>query len=407
MRPGRLGELLPLELPVVQGPFGGGLSSVELAVAVSEGGGLGSYGAHVLSPVAITTLVARLKAATDRPFAVNLWVPQEGEDVTPVDLTAHVERLRPYYDELGVPAPTAAEAAARPDFDAQLDALLAAAPPAVSLVMGLPPRRLAAEARRRGIVLIGTATTVAEAVALEAAGVHAVVASGSDAGGHRGAFLRPVRESLVGTFSLVPQVADAVAVPVIAAGGIADGRGVAAALALGADAVQIGTGFLATRESGASPVHRRALGTPEAGTTVLTRLFSGRTARGIPNRFVRDMAAHEEHVPPYPLQNALMQPIRRAAAEQERPEYVNLWAGQAAALSRPGVPAAEYLAALAADADARTGGAACAAMATTTAPTPETAPIPADGPGPAPTPAPTPGPTPAPALGPTPAKAAG
>ncbi|MFF6774642.1 NAD(P)H-dependent flavin oxidoreductase [Streptomyces sp. NPDC012637] len=405
MRPGRLGELLSVELPVVQGPFGGGLSSVELTVAVSEGGGLGSYGAHHLAPDGITALVARLKAATDRPFAVNLWVPQEGEprpdghhgheghgggassgssgdsgdsgdsiDLTgptsparpasPTDptsppelaalpgLAAHVERLRPYYAELGVAAPTAAELAARPDFDEQLDALIAAAPPAISLVMGLPPRRLVTEARRRGIALIGTATTVAEAVALEASGVDAVVASGSDAGGHRGAFLRPVRESLVGTFSLVPQVADAVAVPVVAAGGIADGRGIAAALALGADAVQIGTAFLAARESGASPVHRRALGGPEARTTVLTRLFSGRTARGIPNRFVRDMAAHEDLVPPYPLQNALMLPIRRAAAEQERADYVNLWAGQAAGLSRPDVRAAELLAALVADADA-------------------------------------------------------
>ncbi|MFJ9826373.1 NAD(P)H-dependent flavin oxidoreductase [Streptomyces sp. NPDC101160] len=367
MRPGRLGELLSLELPIVQGPFGGGLSSVELTVAVSEGGGLGSYGAHVLAPDGITALVARLKAATDRPFAVNLWVPQEGEpgpDTDPAALGRHLDRIRPYYDELGVTAPStaglASVLAAHPDFDAQLDALIAAAPPVVSLVMGLPPARLVTAARRQGIVLIGTATTVAEAVALEAAGVDVVVASGSDAGGHRGAFLRPVRESLVGTFSLVPQVADAVAVPVVAAGGIADGRGVAAALALGADAVQIGTGFLATRESGASPVHRRALGTPEARTTVLTRVFSGRTARGIPNRFVRDMTAHEEHVPPYPLQNALMQPIRRAAAAQDRPEYVNLWAGQAAGLSRPGVPAAEYLAALAADADAAVAAAVAA-----------------------------------------------
>ncbi|MFE1383844.1 NAD(P)H-dependent flavin oxidoreductase [Streptomyces sp. NPDC058740] len=362
MRPGRLGELLPVTLPVVQGPFGGGLSSVELTVAVSQGGGLGSYGAHILSPDAITALVARLKSATDRPFAVNLWVPQDGEDEA-VDPGPHLDRLRPFYEELGVPVPTGAEAAAHPDFDEQLDALIAAAPPAISLVMGPPPPRLVTAARRLGIVLIGTATTVEEAVALEEAGVAAVVASGSDAGGHRGAFLRPVRESLVGTFSLVPQVADAVAVPVIAAGGIADGRGVAAALALGADAVQIGTGFLATRESGASPVHRRALGTPEARTTVLTRLFSGRTARGIPNRFVREMSAHEELVPPYPVQNALMQPIRRAAAAQDRPEYVNLWAGQTAGLSRPGIPAAEYLAALVADAEKRTAPEGTAATA--------------------------------------------
>ncbi|MEU3477191.1 NAD(P)H-dependent flavin oxidoreductase [Streptomyces sp. NPDC033754] len=356
--PGRFGGLVGIALPVVQGPFGGGLSSVALAAAVSEGGGLGSYGAHIHTPDEITALVARLRAATDRPFAVNLWVPQEGEaealaSTDPDQLAAHAERLRPYYEELGVRPPSAGDVRAWPDFDEQLDALLAAAPPVISLVMGLPPRRLVAEARRRGIVVVGTATTVDEAVALERAGADAVVASGSDAGGHRGAFLRPVRESLVGTFSLVPQVADAVTVPVVAAGGIADGRGIAAALALGADAVQIGTGFLAARESGASEPHRRALGTPEARTTVLTRLFSGRTARGIPNAFVRDMAAHEDHVPPYPVQNALMQPIRRAAAEQDRPAYVNLWAGQAAALAQESPSAAAYLADLVTDAGKR------------------------------------------------------
>ncbi|MGX1882208.1 NAD(P)H-dependent flavin oxidoreductase [Streptomyces sp. NPDC055287] len=345
---GRLGDLLGIEHPVVQGPFGGGLSSVALAVAVSEGGGLGSYGAHILSPQAIVDVVAELKAGTGRPFAVNLWVPLDGEaDLRPDDaeLARHAERLRPYYGELGLEVPSAGEVdGARPDFAAQAEALLAAGPPVVSFVMGVPPRWVREEARRRGIAVIGTATTVEEAVVLERAGVDAVVASGSDAGGHRGAFLRPVRESLVGTFSLVPQVADAVSVPVVAAGGIADGRGVAAALALGADAVQVGTGFLATRESGASAVHKKALSGPDARTTVLTRLFSGRTARGIPNRFVREMEAYEDDVPPYPVQNALMQPIRRAAAAQGRADYVNLWAGQAASLTRGSLGAAEYLA---------------------------------------------------------------
>ncbi|AIS02353.1 NAD(P)H-dependent flavin oxidoreductase [Streptomyces glaucescens] len=345
--PGRLGDLLGIDHPIVQGPFGGGLSSVALAAAVSESGALGSYGAHILTPDAITGLVTELKAATSRPFAVNLWVPLEGErSALPDDIafTTHIERLRPYYDELGVNAPAREVVEALPAFDDQIDALLAAAPPVISFVMGIPPRRVVDEAHRRGITLIGTATTVDEAVALDEAGLDAIVASGSDAGGHRGAFLAPVRESLVGTFSLVPQVADAVTVPVIAAGGIADGRGMRAALTLGADAVQIGTAFLATRESGASDAHRRQLGTPAARTTVLTRLFSGRTARGIPNRFVRDMAAYEDAVPPYPVQNALMQPIRRAAAAQGRPEYVNLWAGQAAALAGDDLSARDYIA---------------------------------------------------------------
>ena len=332
----RLRRLLGLTHPIIQGPFGGGLSSVALAAAVADTGGLGSYGAHILHPDEITKLVAELRSATRGTFAVNLWVPQPGESglrLTEEQLARHAHRLRLLPPELTVGLPEHPEPA--PDFEQQAEALLAAAPPAVSFVMGIPPQWVLDRARSAGIVTIGTATTVDEAVALEAAGLDAVVASGSDAGGHRGSFLRPVTESLVGTFSLVPQVADAVRIPVIAAGGIADARGVAAARTLGAAAVQIGTGFLATAESGASAVHKAALGGPEARTTVLTRLFSGRPARGIPNRLVRDLAAHEHEVPPYPLQNALMLPVRRAAAAQGNGDYVNLWAGQAASLPRP------------------------------------------------------------------------
>ncbi|WP_395293934.1 NAD(P)H-dependent flavin oxidoreductase [Kitasatospora hibisci] len=347
---GRLRELLGVEHPIVQGPFGGGLSTVRLAAAVADAGGLGSYGAHILRPAEIGALVAELRAATTGPFAVNLWVPQPDEAGLTADagqLARHAERLRPFLAELGV---AVEEPQPAPDFAEQVEALLAAGPPVASFVMGVPPRWVVERARRNGIVTVGTATTAAEAVALEAAGLDAVVASGSDAGGHRGSWLRPVRESLVGTFALVPQVVDAVSVPVIAAGGIADGRGVAAALALGADGVQVGTGFLATEESGASDVHRAALHGPEAATTVLTRLFSGRLARGIPNRLVRTLAAYEDEVPPYPLQNALMLPVRRAAAARGDGGLVNLWAGQAAALTRPRT-AREYLAHLLADTD--------------------------------------------------------
>ncbi|MDI6097216.1 nitronate monooxygenase [Actinoplanes sp. NEAU-A12] len=344
----RLTRLLGTDLPIIQGPFGGGLSSVALAAAVSGAGGLGSFGAHHLDPGAITALVADLKAAVpgERPFNVNLWVPHPREAAlrpAPADL----DRLRPLYDRLGIPVPTSY--APPPAFDDQVAALLAAQPPVISFVMGTPSAGVVAEARRRGIVTIGTATTVDEAVAVEAAGLDVVVASGSDAGGHRGAFLRPVAESLVGTFSLVPQVVDAVGIPVVAAGGIADHRGVTAALALGAEGVQIGTGFLATLQSGASPVHKAALTGPDARITVLTRLFSGRPARAIINPLIREFAGEEAYVPEYPVQNALMQPLRRAAAARDDSRYVNLWAGQAASLSRP-ITAQEYLATLVADA---------------------------------------------------------
>ncbi|MEV6304402.1 nitronate monooxygenase [Actinoplanes sp. NPDC051861] len=336
-----LTSLLGIEHPVVQGPFGGGMSAVGLAAAVSAAGGLGSFGANHLAPAAITDLVAELRAAVPagRPFNVNLWVPHPEEaDLRPVP--ADLERLRPLYERFGLAVPTGYQPP--PAFDEQVDALLAAEPPVISFVMGVPPARVVAEARRCGIVTIGTATTVDEAVALQEGGLDVVVASGSDAGGHRGAFLRPVTESLVGTFSLVPQVADAVRVPVVAAGGIADRRGVTAALALGADGVQVGTGFLATVESGASPVQKAALAGPGARVTVLTRLFSGRHARGILNTLIRELAAEEARVPAYPVQNTLMQPLRRASAQRDDPGYTNLWAGQAAALSRP-VTAKEYL----------------------------------------------------------------
>ncbi|GIE32518.1 nitronate monooxygenase [Actinoplanes italicus] len=337
----RLTRLLGIEHGIVQGPFGGGLSSVPLAAAVSAAGGLGSFGANHLTPDGITALVGELRAAVPDglPFNVNLWVPHPGEqDLRPT--AADVERLRPFYERLELKTPDGY--APPPLFDDQIDALLAAAPPVISFVMGVPPARVVEETRRRGIVTLGTATTVDEALALEAGGIDVVIASGSDAGGHRGAFLRPVTESLVGTFSLVPQVADAVGVPVLAAGGIADRRGVLAARALGADGVQIGTGFLATTESGTSTAHKAALAGPDARTTVLTRIFSGRHARAILNPLIREMAAAEDQVPPYPVQNTLMRPLRAAAASRNDAAHVNLWAGQAAALSRP-IPAADYV----------------------------------------------------------------
>jgi nitronate monooxygenase len=337
----RLTRLLGTEHPIVQGPFGGGMSAVALAATVSAAGGLGSFGANHLPPDDITALVGELRSAVPAglPFNVNLWVPHPGErELRPS--AADFERLRPFYERLGLPVPEGYTPP--PLFDDQIDALLAAGPPVISFVMGVPPARVIDEARRRGIVTLATATTVDEAVALEQGGVDVVIASGSDAGGHRGAFLRPLAESLVGTFSLVPQVADAVRTPVLAAGGIADRRGVTAALTLGADGVQIGTGFLATAESAASPVHRAALADPEARITVLTRLFSGRHARAIVNPLIRELAAAEDTVPAYPVQNTLMRPLRAAGAARNDATYVNLWAGQAAPLSRP-LPAADYL----------------------------------------------------------------
>jgi nitronate monooxygenase len=333
VRPNRITELFGTEVPVVLGPFGG-VSSVELTTAVSEGGGLGSYGLYGYGPEAILNTAAQLRDATARPFALNLWIP-DGSETTPVpqeDFDRYVGALRPYFEELELPLPEMPDRYL-PDYGEQVEAALAAAPAVVSFVFGVPAPELVEEAHRRGIVVVGTATTVAEAVALEAGGVDAVVASGMESGGHRVSFLKPAEESLVGTFALVPQVADAVGIPVIAAGGIADRRGYAAAMALGADAVQVGSAFLATRESAAVPAYRAILRSPAARETVLTRALSGRLARGIPNRITAELA-DPTRTAPFPAQNWLTGRFRPQAAAQGNTGLMSLWAGQATPLIR-------------------------------------------------------------------------
>jgi nitronate monooxygenase len=342
--PNELTNLLGIEAPVVLGPFGG-VSSVALTAAVSDGGGLGSFGLYGYDGAAIRKTAAELRAATTKPFALNLWVPNGSETtvLAAEDFEKYTAALKPYFEELGIPLPDM-PARYMPDYGEQVEATLEARPAVVSFVFGVPAPDVVEEAHRRGIKVVGTATTVAEAVALEAGAVDAVAASGMEAGGHRVSFLKPAEESLIGTFALVPQVADAVSIPVIAAGGIADRRGFTAARALGADAVQVGTAFLATRESAAVPVYRDVLRSPAAAHTVLTRAFSGRLARGIPNRIIRELE-EAGTVAPFPVQNWLTGRFRPQAAAQGNTDLMSLWAGQSAPLLRHGT-AAEVLAEL-------------------------------------------------------------
>jgi nitronate monooxygenase len=319
----RVSHLLNLEHPIVQGPFGGGLSSVALTVAVADAGGLGSYGVHHLEPDEIRAIGTQLRAATSRSFALNLWVSTHDlpeREMTRERFDAAVRRLEPLYDEVGVTAPDYPERFA-PSFESQAEAVLAVRPPAFSFVFGVPDERVLEAFRQAGIVTLGTATTPDEAVALDQAGVDIVVASGAEAGGHRGAFLAPAEESLVGTLPLVRIAVEEVQAPVIAAGGIADASGIAAAFALGAEGVQIGTAFLATDESGARAAHRSALF--GARRTTLTRAFSGRLARGVPNRLT-DGAAFE----PFPYQSYLLRPLLQAG----RADLAAMWCGQGAPL---------------------------------------------------------------------------
>lgn len=324
--------LLGVDVPLVLGPFGG-MSSIELTALVSEAGGLGSYGLFGYAPDRIADTVARLRAATGRPFAVNLWVPTPDEAPPGLDLRGPLAAVAPLYDELGIAVSPDQPERFGIDFEAQLDAAIEARPPVLSFVFGMPPAAAVDEAHARGIRLIGTATTVAEAVAIEAAGADAVVATGMEAGGHRVSFLESAEQSLVGTFALVPQVADAVRIPVIAAGGIADRRGAAAALALGATGIQVGTAFLRTRQSAASDAHRVALSRVAADDTVLTRAVTGRLARGIRNRLVDTIEA-AGRIAPYPAQSWVVGPVRAEANRRGLGGLQSLWAGQAAPLAR-------------------------------------------------------------------------
>ncbi len=326
-------DKLGLEHPIVQGPFGGGLSSVELAAAVSNAGGLGSFGAQHLDPAGLEETIAALRASTDRAFNVNLWVSTHDVPEAEYDgWDEAVARLRPLYDELGVEPPQRPAVSAH-TFDELVEVVLATRPPVLSFVYGIPGLDVLEACREAGIVTIGTAITVEEAVALDQAGVDAIVASGFEAGGHRVAFLRAADDSLVGTLALIPATVDAVGAPVIAAGGIADRRGVEAALRLGADAVQVGTAFLATRQSGASAAHKQALADGPRRTR-LTRAITGRLARALETRITL-----EEPVAPFPYQSMLTFPLTSSGD----PAFRAFWAGQAAPLVRGDRDAVELL----------------------------------------------------------------
>src|SRR5450432_3214785 len=330
----RLTAILGIDCPVIQGPLGG-LSSQQLTAAVSNFGGLGSFAAHSLTPGAIKDVIAEIRSRTSKPFAMNLWVSMEDEGARTSDEGAFNRSLAPlaaHIAALGAPRPEY-KPYSRMRFEDQVRVLLDERVPVFSFIYGIPPREILEECRAKRIVTIGTATTPDEAAVLQDAGVNAIVASGFEAGGHRGSFLRAAEDSLTGTFSLVPQIADTVNVPVIAAGGIGDARGVVAALALGANGIQPGTAFLACEESGASRPHREALLGKQAGHTALTRGFTGRLARGIHNRLMEELSRKGTEILPYPLQRGVVRNLSIAAEASGRADLQPLWAGQSANLS--------------------------------------------------------------------------
>lgn len=341
--------LLGIEHPIIQGPMGGGPSTPDLVAAVSNAGGLGSLGAAYLTPGQITDAIRRIRSLTSRPFNVNLfaggWNANPNHDAAPM-----LELLGEVHQKLGLPPPVAPSPSPDP-FPAQLEATLDARPPIFSFTFGIPDPKAMARLKSRGISILGTATTVEEARRLERAGVDAIVAQGSEAGAHRGTFLDSFESSMVPTLDLVRATVTAVSVPVIATGGLMDGRDITAALNAGASAAQLGTAFLVCPESGASEVHKRAILAVKQDTTVVTRAFSGRPARGLRNAFMAAVDGREL-VLPYPLQNALTRPMRTAAAQQGLPDYLSLWAGQGVARARA-LPAADLVALLIEEMSAR------------------------------------------------------
>ena len=329
-----LAQRLGMDHPIIQAPMAGGATTPALVSAVCSAGGLGFIGAAYLTADQILETSRAVRSGTRRPFGINLFSPVEHQPL-PADTRPALDALAGYHGEMGLPAPEVPTRTIQP-FDQQVAATLESGASVFSFTFGpLPPGALKS-VRSRGMFVIGTATTVEEAVALERAGCDAIVAQGSEAGAHRGTFGQAdFAEAMVGTIALVPQIVDAVRIPVVASGGIMDGRGVAAVLALGAQAAQMGTAFLTTRESGIPDAYKAAiLGARETDTRV-TRAFSGRPARGIANRFMNEVEARgPEANLGYPTQNALTRSLRTEAARRDRREFLSLWAGQGLRLAR-------------------------------------------------------------------------
>ena len=322
-----LTEILNISYPIIQAPMAGGISTPQLVAAVSNAGGLGSLGAGYMDPEDIRTAINEIRELTDKPFAVNLFIP-EAVGVNANEMVRINELLAPYRQELGLPPAAKPPDEYLPNYTEQLAVILEEAVNVFSFTFGVPKPEELEVLRHRNIITMGTATHLLEAIILEESGIDMVVAQGLEAGGHRGTFVGNYDQGLVGTTVLLPLLANHIKVPFVAAGGIMDGRGVAAALALGAAGAQMGTAFLASPESGAHPKYKEILCEGTEINTVLTRAFTGKAARALRNRFVNELQEAEDQLLAYPIQHALTREICQAAARQNRPEFMSLWAGQ-------------------------------------------------------------------------------
>jgi nitronate monooxygenase len=329
----RILDLFGIELPIIQAPMAGA-TTTQMVIATSNAGGLGSLPGAMISPEQMKISLEEIRQATSKPINVNFFTH------TPpaADLARHMawrSALAPYYVELGLDPEQPIPSAGRSPFDESYCAVVEQyRPEVVSFHFGLPPKKLLDRVRKTGAKIVASATTVAEAMWLAERGVDAVIAMGYEAGGHRGNFLSDDMSTQVGTMALVPQVVDAVSVPVIAAGGIADPRGVRAAFALGASAVQVGSAYLLTPEAKTTEMHRAALRNARDDGTAVTNLFTGRPARGFMNRIMREFGPLSPLAPAFPTAGGALLPLRSITEKTGNNDFTNLWSGQAAALAR-------------------------------------------------------------------------
>ena len=327
-------SMLTITYPIIQAGMAGGVTTPQLVASVSNAGGLGSLGAGYMAPVQMQKAIREIKMITSKPFAVNLFVPED--DPSSEESIANVQSKLQYFkaelDISGQEPKRKSFIETEKEYQDKLQILIDEGVPVCSFTFGVPSKEDVSRLKTAEMIVLGTATTVEEARINEESGLDMVVMQGMEAGGHRGTFKADFGESLIGIASLIPQTVDAVTIPVIAAGGIMDGRGVLSMLALGADAVQMGTAFVTCQESGAHPLHQHAILTSKENQTVVTSVFSGKPARGITNDFVTMMAGLTDF-PGYPTLNSFTKEIRKQAAIQNRPEWMSLWAGQSYRLS--------------------------------------------------------------------------
>ena len=328
-------ELLKIKYPIIQGPFGGNFSSAKLVSTVSNLGGMGSFGLNSYTPEDILRIDKEIKNLTKKPYVLNLWVPLKNDPVDNYkkqDFEVLKKTFKPYFEQLQVPLPEMSNATTQ-KFELQVEAILKNKPPAASFIFGIPSKEVIVELKKRGIVVMATATTLEEALMIEEAGIDLVITSGSEAGGHRASFLKPAEESLTSTRHLVHQIVDKISIPVIAAGGISNGKDISDILKLGASAVQMGTVFLATDESNASDIHKSKLLSTQPIKTELTKVYTGRLARVISNNLSENFKdSTNKYIAPYPIQSNFLSSFRSTCVEQKKLDYMAFWSGQPSTL---------------------------------------------------------------------------